>query len=293
MKVFKKHTIVLFSLAALVMAVCFPPALQAAGESRPVIETDLETMRAQIQANGWTFNVGDNSMLYQGLDRLSHPGTDPACSPTVSTASAVSNDAAKLPFRFSCVNVPIKNGGTGNGWLWASTGTFERTIKYVSGVTASLSEIWLLECNPYGWDATNGWFASDIFFRDGAVLSSNFTSGSSCVGVPISYQANGWSFCGNGYGVASTDSIKTAILNYGAVAAMVYVDSYFIAYSGGVFNAASTGNVNYFVVICGWDDANNAWVITPSWGTNWGENGYMRIAYGCHNIGWAANYLIY
>jgi hypothetical protein len=196
------------------------------------------------------------------------------------------------PVKYSCVSTPVKNG-YGNGWAFASTAMFEKVIKLKDGVNVSLSEAWLIDCNPYGWDAYNGWFASDIFFRDGAVLSGNYTPGTSCTGVPISYQAEGWRFCGNGYSVASTNSIKNAIMNYGAVACMVYVDNYFMAYTGGVFNHTSTADVNYFVVICGWDDNYSAWTITPSWGTGWGESGYMRIAYGCHRIGWAANYLIY
>ena len=201
--------------------------------------------------------------------------------------------AAKPPVTYDCVYTPVKNGGSGNGWAWASTAMFEKTIKLKDGVTVSLSEAWLIDCNPYGWDAFNGWFASDIFFRDGAVLSSDYTPGMPCDTVPITYQAEGWRFCGNGYSVASTSSIKTAIMRYGAVACMVYVDAYFVNYTGGVFNHSSTADVNYFVIICGWDDTLGAWRITPSWGTGWGENGYMWIAYGCHRIGWAANYLIY
>ncbi len=199
---------------------------------------------------------------------------------------------SKLPAKYDCVYTPVKNG-LGNGWAWASTAMFEKAIKLKDGVTVSLSEAWLIDCNPYGWDATNGWFASDIFFRDGAVLSSDYTPGMPCNSVPISYQAEGWRFCKNGYSVASTDSIKTAIMNHGAVACMVYVDYNFMAYMGGVFNHSSQADVNFFVVICGWDDSKGAWRITPSWGTGWGESGYMWIAYGCHRIGWAANYLIY
>ncbi len=196
------------------------------------------------------------------------------------------------PSTYDCVYTPVKNG-MGNGWAWASTACFEKTIKLKDGVTVSLSEAWLIDCNPYGWDASNGWFASDIFFRDGAVLSSDYTTGMPCDKPPISYQAEGWRFCGNGYSVAPTNAIKTAITNYGAVACMVYVDYSFMVYTGGVFNHASNADVNYFVIICGWDDDRGAWRITPSWGTGWGENGYMWIAYGCHKIGWAANYLIY
>lgn len=196
------------------------------------------------------------------------------------------------PATYSCIQTPVKNAGTGNGWAWASTAMFERTIKLKDGVTVSLSEAWLIDCNPYGWDATNGWFANDIFYRDGAVLGADYP-GVPCDQAPIAYQAEGWRFCGNGYSVASANSIKTAIMQYGAVACLVNVDSYFSAYASGVFNHSSTADVNYFVIICGWDDTLGAWRITPSWGTGWGENGYMWIAYNCHRIGWAASYLIY
>lgn len=194
------------------------------------------------------------------------------------------------PVSFGCIDTPVKNG-MGNGWAWASTAMFEKTIKFRTGISVSLSEDWLIDCNPYNWDVNNGWFASDIFFRDGAARSQDYTG--SCNGVPIIYQARGWRFCGNGYSVAPTDSIKFAIMRYGAVACMVYVDYAFMAYTGGVFTHTSTADVNYFVIICGWDDNLGAWRITPSWGTSWGENGYMWIAYDCHRIGWAANYLLY
>ncbi len=293
MKTLKRHARFVLSLSLVIMAVILFSALQASengtftnnNDRQRLIEEKLGEMRAQIQLNGWTFEVGDTPVLYEGFD-LSCP--QPV---SLDHISASEVEAAKLPSAYSCVYTPVKNGGSGNGWAWASTAMFEKTIKLIDGVTVSLSEAWLIDCNPYGWDASNGWFASDIFFRDGAVLSSNYTG--SCTGVTISYQADGWRFCGNGYSVAPTNSIKTAIVNYGAVACMVYVDYYFMAYTSGVFNHSSQADVNYFVIICGWDDSTSSWKITPSWGTGWGESGYMRIAYGCHRIGWAANYLIY
>jgi cathepsin L len=74
---------------------------------------------------------------------------------------------------------------------------------------------------------------------------------------------------------------------------MVYVDYYFQCYTGGVFNSSNQGNVNHFVTLCGWDDTRGAWRLKNTWGTGWGESGYMWIAYGCHDVGWAANYLVY
>ena len=33
------------------------------------------------------------------------------------------------------------------------------------------------------------------------------------------------------------------------------------------------------VLIVGWDDAEECFIVKNSWGENWGENGYFRIAY--------------
>src|SRR5690606_12507461 len=39
------------------------------------------------------------------------------------------------------------------------------------------------------------------------------------------------------------------------------------------------------IVLVGWDDSKNAWLMRNSWGTNWGEDGYMWIDYGSNSIG--------
>ena len=303
MKTLKKHQVFVSFLSVVIVAVVSFPALQAGetesfttnADRQEPMEEKLDEMRSQIKRHGWTFAVDSNPVLQEHFDLFYYtPGSpEPCLQPTMTSSTSTGSVViARPPVKYSCISTPIKNG-YGNGWAFASTAMFEKLIKLKDGVTVGLSEAWLIDCNPYGWDAYNGWFASDIFFRDGAVLSGDYTPGMSCNGVPISYQAEGWRFCGNGYSVASTNSIKNAIMNYGAVACMVYVDYYFMAYSGGVFNHTSQADVNYFVIICGWNDNDSAWTITPSWGTGWGENGYMRIAYGCHRIGWAANYLIY
>jgi C1A family cysteine protease len=254
-------------------------------------------MQEKIEANGWTFQVDLTSAGDYSLDQLVAPSPVKSIQHHALSATEINQeniDAIIAPPKYyACVCTPVENQGCSSSWPWASTDMFESVIKLRNGITVDLSEQWLLDCNPYGWDCTDGWFASDIFFRDGAVLSSNFPPGTSCAGVTISYQAQTWHFCKNGYTVAPTNLIKYAIRCYGSVACMVYVDYYFQCYSGGVFNASTQGNVNHFVTLCGWDDSYGAWILKNTWGTGWGENGFMRIAYGCHDVGWAANYLVY
>jgi C1A family cysteine protease len=56
--------------------------------------------------------------------------------------------------------------------------------------------------------------------------------------------------------------------------------SQFNSYTGGVMSYC-TNNVNHCVQAVGVDaSANGYWVVRNSWGTSWGESGYIRLTYG-------------
>jgi hypothetical protein len=90
--------------------------------------------------------------------------------------------------------------------------------------------------------------------------------------------------------------LKQAIYDHGPLNVTVYVNTAFQAYHEGVFNACESQIINHAVVLVGWDDnqgPEGVWILRNSWGTNWGEGGYMRIAYGCCRVGYAATYVNY
>ncbi len=65
-------------------------------------------------------------------------------------------------------------------------------------------------------------------------------------------------------------------------------------YTGGVFGGCGGGQVNHGVTLVGWDDnlgPEGAWSIKNSWGPGWGEDGFMRIEYGCSSVGYGAAYV--
>ncbi len=52
--------------------------------------------------------------------------------------------------------------------------------------------------------------------------------------------------------------------------------------------------IDHEVVIVGWDDnlgSQGCWTIKNSWGTNWGDEGLIRVPYGTCNIGFAASWV--
>ena len=98
------------------------------------------------------------------------------------------------------------------------------------------------------------------------------------------------------------DGIKTAIMTYGVVDAAVYVTTSFQNYSGGVWsdnNSCTNGaytTTNHAISLVGWGhDASKGdyWILRNSWGSSWGENGYMRIAVGSAAVSCAVCYMVY
>ncbi|MBW1783782.1 MAG: hypothetical protein JRL30_23965 [Deltaproteobacteria bacterium] len=100
------------------------------------------------------------------------------------------------------------------------------------------------------------------------------------------------------------DAIKTAIMTYGVVDAAVYVGSAFEAYSGGIYEDSKTScssypcyytPTNHVIALVGWNDngGDGYWILRNSWGTSWGESGYMRIKYTSARVACEAAYLVY
>ena len=64
-----------------------------------------------------------------------------------------------------------------------------------------------------------------------------------------------------------------------AVAVNMESNKAFQHYSGGVFTGACTTNTNHAVLVIGYGTSGGTrfWRIKNSWGSKWGEHGYVRI----------------
>ncbi len=272
--------------------------------------SDIESLRKQGEIQGWTFTVGQNPATAYPLEDLCgvkapenwwvNAKFDPCTSPKA------------LPDAFSWCDsggcTPVKNQGScGSCWAFGTVGPLECNIKLKDKVTVDLSEQWLVSCNSDGSGCGGGWWAHDYHQwktdpcgGTGAVPEASFPYMASDVPCncphPHDYLIDDWAYVGTSYGVPPVASIKQAILDYGPVSVTVYVNSAFQAYTGGVFNGCESEDINHGVVLVGWDDNQGTagvWIMRNSWGTGWGEGGYMLIPYDCSNIGYAACYVDY
>ncbi len=305
MKNMKKWFVGLTSVAVLA-ALVFIPSMQAFTKSgdpiqkRAEMQELLDTMRAEIEANGATFTVGANPAMQYPIDQLCtlNPNLAPLDNYVMAPEALTTTEA--LPAAYTGYYTPIKNQAScGSCWAFGTCAQTETAILKNTGQTVDLSEQWLVSCNTSGWGCNGGWFAFDYHVNPGAALESCFpytATDAPCIsGCAFPYSIDGWAYVGASNSVPAIDSIKTAIYTYGGVAAAVYVSSYFQGYTSGVFNTCKKNarSVNHAIQLVGWDDAKGAWLLKNSWGTGWGENGFMWIRYGCDLVGYAACYAIY
>jgi len=181
---------------------------------------------------------------------------------------------------------------SGNCWAFATTGILESNIKIQDKVTVDLSEQFLMSCNKDGLSNQGGWEQHKMHMNPGAVLEKDlpYTKSSNQY---IDNFRHPYKIDGYGYVKNNVKTIKEIIKKYGAIYTTVTSDDYFQYYSGGIYNRNNTSTVNHAVILVGWDDTKGAWILKNSWGTNWGDKGYMYIKYGVSNIGSYSSYIVY
>ncbi|MBN2006371.1 MAG: protease inhibitor I42 family protein [Anaerolineae bacterium] len=222
------------------------------------------------------------------------------------TGSAISAVPSSYDWCSNNGCTPVKNqGNCGSCWAFGTVGVLESQIRIDDGLTKDLSEQYLVSCNTDGYGCDGGWWAHDYHLSKipsgepaaGAVYEIDFpyTATDSSCNPPHTHheKITNWEYVGSSSGVPATADIKQAIYDYGPVAAAVCVGDAFQDYDGGIFSTNECSTVNHAILLVGWNDTGGYWILRNSWGPNWGESGYMRIAYGTSRVGYAATYVEY
>jgi C1A family cysteine protease len=81
--------------------------------------------------------------------------------------------------------------------------------------------------------------------------------------------------------ITTMNARKHAIATDGPVIAGMRVFSDFYSYGSGIYKQA-TGSFEglHAVAVVGYSDPEGCWIVKNSWDDDWGENGYVRMAYG-------------
>lgn len=221
---------------------------------------------------------------------------------------------ASFDWRTQGIIPPIRDqGACGSCWAFGTVGIMESAVKKAMGPLSDLSEQFLISCNNDGWSCNGGLTANkyhhNILARNqtatGAVLEAEkpyaATNGTCAASLNHPYRLSTWAFVtGSEWTMPTVAQIKAAIYSYGPVTAGVCVDNGWYTYHSGVYKPTSNvcgGYTNHQIDLIGWNDATLSWILRNSWGSSWGETGYMRIAWDTNGtssrVGEGTSWVIY
>merc|ERR1712224_599630 len=188
---------------------------------------------------------------------------------------------------------PVKDQGScGSCWAFGTLGSIEHVHKLNTGATVSLSEQQLVDCSTRNSGCNGGrpdWAMSYLAGKD--IYTTGSYPYTARDGTCTSGTASGVTVSGYNT-VTKSDSGLASALGTSSVTVMVYADSKFQHYSSGILTGVSTTcNLNHAVLATGYGP--NFWKIKNSWGTGWGEAGYIRFertTSGCGSYGMFYDY---
>jgi len=181
---------------------------------------------------------------------------------------------------------PVKNQGScGSCWSFSSTGCMEGAWFIKTGKLLSLSEQELVDCDHNGSAGCNGGSMEGAF--------AWYESNKSELETDYSYTAKNGTcketsytgqFNSTGYKTitANSSSALMASIEAGPTSIAIEADKMvFQMYTSGILNSTKCGtNLDHGVLAVGYGTENGQayYLVKNSWGSSWGDQGYLKIA---------------
>ncbi len=185
---------------------------------------------------------------------------------------------------------PVKNqGGCGSCVSFCTVATTESMASIELRQQLDLSEADLHFCSNHGANC-GGWWPSDAY----NVLKDRGASDEACSPYPIDAVGNVNPACAtcadrDARAVRITESItlnndverKNWLTNVGPCSAVLHVfDDFYVLGNGVYSHVTGVDRGLHCVEVIGYSEVERCWICKNSWGIDWGDQGFFKIAYG-------------
>ncbi len=282
---------------------CFVLALLLLLCSRAVVRSadELTAIQQAIKANGAQWVAGDTAISRLpaaeiqkrlGLRFPKLTGNERLLSEAVSAAVSLPSHLDWRNNGGNYVTAVRDQGNCGSCWAFATTAALESTILRASampGLDLNLSEQVMVSCSGAGDCEMGGYVdqASSFIQSTGLPLDAYYgylaTDGNcsdACSSWRASppYRISNWSYVATTS--PSVSGLKNALYSSGPLVTTFKVYQDFFSYVGGIYSYTWGGYLGgHAVLIVGYDDPGQYFIVKNSWAADWGEQGYFRIAY--------------
>jgi len=181
---------------------------------------------------------------------------------------------------------PVKNQAQcGSCWAFSATEQIESDSMRTLGTSYILGPQQLVSCTPFPSMGCNGGWTENAYEyvkKAGGIEQEKDYPYTSSTGNTGSCKEDKSKFVvtvNDYYGVKGESSMGSYVLGTGPLSVCLDANNW-NTYTGGIMK--SCGNqVDHCVQAVGVDTGSNGyWKVRNSWGTSWGEGGYIRLAYG-------------
>ncbi|KAJ8984236.1 hypothetical protein NQ317_007468 [Molorchus minor] len=247
----------------------------------------IEEHNKKFESGEKTYYLGVNQFADMSVKEFRETMLTPNITRPMSGGLFTAKDAVEVPdtidWNSQGAVAPVKDqGNCGSCWAFSTTGAIESAYYLKNNELVRLSEQNLIDCStPYGNGGCDGGLMQYAF----AYVVDNGISTEETyayAGLDESCQ-NKESFVQISSYVdieQSEETLKAAVASVGPVAVAIYVDD-MMFYLGGIFMENSCSkDLDHELLLVGYGTSNGQdyWYLKNSWGTTWGELGFLKMA---------------
>jgi KDEL-tailed cysteine endopeptidase len=173
---------------------------------------------------------------------------------------------------------------TGSCWAFGAVATIEGITKIKKGYLPVLSEQELVDCVTDCYGCAGGWqeYAFQWVINNGGITSEQEYAYTAQNGTCDATKTKHYAASITGYEqvpVRNETALMNAVANQPVTVSIESSGLFFQFYSSGIFRGPCGTYLDHAVTAVGYggEGSNKYWIVKNSWGTTWGENGYIRM----------------